>query len=492
MRKYLEFECNNELFEKFSDFIPDIEEKLNKSDTEDNIKNIERLIEHKLPGVFVDLYSKYDGEKYDEYLGLMLGFSLMSTNDILDTINNFKHMDFELMSMQTGFIKDDTISSKVPFASDGSGNFIAFDMNPDKNGIIGQIITIDLDNNRSYLLADSLEGLYEFIFKTLKCKKMYITVGDNGKAYFEFESGHLFNKLDGISGEVGRDSNEYIKMPRDFWKSYYVDHLKDDKVSKELLANEKSLFIKNENLSFKPLQYMNNLREVVIHNCNITDFSFISKASELRKLYIVNCKFSKDELKYLSSLSHLKELSLNIMEIESIKCLSDLRNLKDLSLRKIDKLNVEELSNFKSLEHLSLEELSIPNFDFINNLKSLKELCIDKIKIKDLSFLKNLTMLNKFIMRYKAEDERDINFISNLKKIKEVQYPVSDMSIYKECPCIEEIGVDAENIFNIEMLKDTNIRSVMVYNASSKENVDNLISKIKSYIELNSWGYMEN
>ena len=203
---------------------------------------------------------------------------------------------------------------------------------------------------------------------------MYITVGDNGKAYFEFESGHLFNKLDGISGEVGRDSNEYIKMPRDFWKSYYVDHLKDDKVSKELLANEKSLFIKNENLSFKPLQYMNNLREVVIHNCNITDFSFISKASELRKLYIVNCKFSKDELKYLSSLSHLKELSLNIMEIESIKCLSDLRNLKDLSLRKIDKLNVEELSNFKSLEHLSLEELSIPNFDFINNLKSLKEL----------------------------------------------------------------------------------------------------------------------
>lgn len=188
----------------------------------------------------------------------------------------------------------------------------------------------------------------------------------------------------------------------------------------------------------------------------------------------------------------MKELSLNIMEIESIKCLTDLKNLKDLSLRKIDKLNVEELSNFKSLEHLSLEELSIPNFDFINNLKSLKELCIDKIKIKDLSFLKNLTMLNKFIMRYKAEDERDLNFISNLKKIKEVQYPVSDMSIYKECPCIEEIGVDAENIFNIEMLKDTNIRSVMIYNASSKENVDNLISKIKSYIELNSWGYMEN
>lgn len=492
MRKYFEFECNNELFEKFNEFIPNMEERLNQTDTEDNIKNIEKLIEHKLPRVFVDLYSRYDGEKYDKCLGSMLGFSLMSTNDILDTTKQFKNMDFEIISMQTGFVKDNIISSKVPFASDGSGNFIAFDMDPDKNGIIGQIVTLDLDYNRSYLLADSLEGLYEFIFKMLKCKKLHTIIGDDGETYFEFESGHLFNKLDGIPSEVGRDSNEYIKMPRDFWKSYYANHLKDDKVNKQLLANEKSLFIKNENLSFKPLQYMENLREIIIHNCNITNFSFISKASELRKLYIVNCTFSKDDLECLSRMSNLKEVSLNGMEIESIKFLADLKNLKSLSLRKIDKLNVDELSDFKSLEHLTLDELNVSSLDFINNLKSLKELCINKIEVKNLSFLKNLTMLNRFIMRYKAEDEMDVNLISNLKKIKEVQYPVSDMSIYKECPCIEEIGVDAENIFNIEMLKDTDIRSVIVYNASSKEDVDNVISKIKNYIELESWGYMEN
>ena len=492
MKKYFEFECNNELFEQFNHFIPDMEDRLHKGDTADNIKNIEKLIGHKLPGVFLDLYSKYDGEKNDESLGMMLGFSLMNTNDILDTINNFQHMDFEIMSMQTGFIKDDSISSKVPFACDGSGNFIAFDMEPGKNGIIGQIVTIDLDCNRSYLLADSLEGLYEFIFKMLKCKKLHAAIGDNGKAYFEFEGGHLFNKLDCIPREVGRDSNEYVKMPRDFWKSYYANHLKDDKVNKELLANEKSLFIKNENLSFKPLQYMENLREIIIHNCNITNFSSISKASKLRKLYIVNCTFSKDGLECLARMSNLKEVTLNCMEIESIKFLSDLKNLKSLSLRKIDKLNVDELSEFKSLEHLTLDELNVPSFDFVNNLKSLKELCINKIDVKNLSFLKNLTILNRFIMRYKAEDEADIKLISNLKGIKEVQYPVSDMSIYKECPCIEEIGVDAENILNIEMLKDTNIRNVMVYNASSKESVDNVISKIKNYIELASWGYMES
>jgi internalin A len=233
---------------------------------------------------------------------------------------------------------------------------------------------------------------------------------------------------------------------------------------------------------------MSNLRELIIHDCTISDFSFISNASELRKLYLVNCIFNNEELSNLSSMSNLAEISLNCMEIQSISSLASLKSLKQLSLRKIDKLKIDELSSFKFLKALCLEDLSIENFDFLNTLKSLKELIINKIKVDNLSFLKNLKNLTKFVMHENVEDESDISLITELKKIKEFQYPVSNMEIYKCCPSIISIGVDAKNIHNIEMLKNTKIDNVTVYNASSEEEVDKIISRIDEYITLSSYG----
>lgn len=92
---------------------------------------------------------------------------------------------------------------------------------------------------------------------------------------------------------------------------------------------------------------MSNLREIIIHDCTISDFSSISKATELRKLFLVNCIFNYEELSSLSGMSSLIEISLNCMEIQNIGCLASLKSLKELSLRKIDKLNANQLALFK-------------------------------------------------------------------------------------------------------------------------------------------------
>lgn len=178
------------------------------------------------------------------------------------------------------------------------------------------------------------------------------------------------------------------------------------------------------------------------------------------------------------------------MEMQNIESLASLKYLKELSLRKIDKLNTNQLSLFKFLKTLSLEDLEVDNFDFLNSLKSLKELNINKIKVYNLSFLKNLKNLTKFVMHEKAEDENDISLITELKKLKEFQYPVSNMELYKYCPNLISIGVDAKNIYNIPLLKDTKIHEVTIYNASSEEEADEIISKIEKYITLSSYGYV--
>lgn len=491
MEKYFNCECNNRLFEKYKTFISNIDERLNKCESAENIKAIEKLSEYKLPQAFVDFYSKFDGEKDNSYLGMILGLSLMSAKEILKTIYDFSNMDFEIMSMSTGIIKDDSISNRllIPFAFDGSRCFIAIDMSPDENGKEGQVITIDLDYDKSYLLASSLDEFYSFILKLFDSKKFFTSVGENEDIYFEFESGHFFNNLDDIFDE-SEDNLVEIELVDEFWKQYYNDALKDNKISRGVLEKEKRLFIKNEKLSFKPLVYMSNLRELIIHDCIISDFSSISKAYELRKLYLVNCIFNKEELSSISSMPNLAVISLNCMEIQSISSLASLKSLKELSLRKIDTLNIDELSLFEFLKSLKLEDLNIKNFDFINSLKSLKELTINKIKVNNLSFLKNLKNLTKFVMHEKAEDESDISLITELKKIKEFQYPVSNMEIYKSCQSVVSIGVDARNIHNIEMLKDTKINDVTVYNALSKVEAEEIIYRIKNWVNLSSYGFV--
>lgn len=142
------------------------------------------------------------------------------------------------------------------------------------------------------------------------------------------------------------------------------------------------------------------------------------------------------------------------------------------------------------MKALSLEDLSVENFDFLNSLKSLKELSINKIEVHNLSFLKNLKNLTKFVMHEKSEDENYISFITELKKLKEFQYPVSNMELYKCYLNLIYIGVDAKNIYNIPLLKDTKIDEVTIYNASSEEEADEVISKIEKYITLSSYGYV--
>lgn len=360
-------------------------------------------------------------------------------------------------------------------------------MSPDKNGRKGQIITIDIGSKESYLIAYSFEEFINFIIEMFDSNKFFILLAEDDTLYFEFESGHFFNTLGDVY-EVTEKDLKKIKLTDEYWKQYYNELLtNDNKISIGFLKKETSLFIIGEKLSLNPLMYMTNLKELILHDCIITDFSFVSKAKNLRKIYLVNCKFNKEELSSLSNLSKLSVLSLNCMEINSIGSLSVLKSLKELSLRKIDNFNTDEIALFKNLKNLSIDDLDIKNFDFLNYLKKLKELAIKNIKVNNLNYLKNLKNLKSFVLNEKAEDESDISLITGLKKIGEFQYPVSNMEFYKASKYLKTIGIDARNIYNIEMLKDTNINNVIIYNSLSEEEALEIVSKIQEYITLYSY-----
>ena len=100
--------------EKMEKYYPELTTKLVPANNTEVLKEIEAEIGEKLPKSFRALYEKYDGEDPQGYLGLVLGFSLMSAKDILEDIRFYKNeSDVELTSMTPGVMTKDTSSSAL-------------------------------------------------------------------------------------------------------------------------------------------------------------------------------------------------------------------------------------------------------------------------------------------------------------------------------------------------------------------------------------------
>lgn len=188
-------------FKTLSEYMPDIAERFNPSDeqTEKYLDEIEDIISEKLPQSFRDLYSEYDGEC--EYTSSVMGtFSLLSAGDILGEIKTYKDLtgcDFEYTTSDKGIImeKDMCDMMLVPFANDGSGCCVAVDLNPDINGTKGQIIAVDIDSQKYYLIAESFDKFCDIINQMHKSGDIEIS-DEEEDVFFQFKDGHILDNAE--------------------------------------------------------------------------------------------------------------------------------------------------------------------------------------------------------------------------------------------------------------------------------------------------------
>ena len=125
------------------------------------LKKIEQLVEHELPSRFKILYRMQDGGKINN-------FTFLSLNEIINELSIVEE-DFdveeiiEVQPLQT-ILKKFYTSGRLPFMTDGSGNFIGIDFNPDINGIEGQVINYGRDELKMYVFANTFEDFINGIF----------------------------------------------------------------------------------------------------------------------------------------------------------------------------------------------------------------------------------------------------------------------------------------------------------------------------------------
>lgn len=469
--------------------LPDMEERLNGGAGEEDLKRLAAAAVCELPAEFIALYSRFDGEVQTEYTGFFAGFGFLPLERVLSELAFFKKAEVEMTAMGTRAIREEPVCGLtwIPFAFDGSRAYLFMDMSPTGEGRTGQIIAVDYDADRCYLLADSLGGLFEKMTLWVTSGVVIVNAKDGGKPFLMEATGHLFNSPDRLTASAESGDAVEISLPSGFWQERY----KKACVPVSRFMKEKSLLLKAKRIDCVPFQYMENLKELIFHDCTLENISYIAKAPQLKRLIFANCAFEKENLSALSEAPQIKELSLNVMCAEGLSALQKWKTLKSLTVRKVNGIAPEELAGFEGLQELSVEDMEVHDGAFIGGLKSLKKLDLHRHILDNLDFLQGLKKLTEFRLASAARNEEGLSAVCGLTKLKEFIYPVRDLQIYANHPSLESVGMAADVEQGFAVFAGSKVNSFTVCGSIPKEKLENMKKEMEQYVRISSYGCQE-
>jgi cell wall assembly regulator SMI1 len=186
--------------------LPQYHQLLNKGASETEIQVLKNAIPFELPKDLILLLRLNNGDHFklrkDLYQGSFLGFEFLSVQSIIEIHEDWKNYVFEDYfgeSFPENCIKPDyTNSGWIPLFSDMSGNYIGIDLDPDEEGSVGQIINFGRDEDRKFVIAESLGEFLDYIADKIESGELdeSIMMEDDGTvSYGLTPQSHLIEDL---------------------------------------------------------------------------------------------------------------------------------------------------------------------------------------------------------------------------------------------------------------------------------------------------------
>lgn len=474
--------------------LPDIRERLNAGADEGQLDQFKERVGCRIPEDLLGLYRCFNGEDLTKAPCFFAGLQFQPIEEVLKDLEFFRNAEEELTVMGTRAIREEPMCrlNLIPFAFDGSRSWLAMDLSPAESGTVGQIITVDYEWNRCYLLADSMDELLGKMALWIQDGILIVNTEDAGEPFINEKSGHLFNILDTLTEPAQSGDEAEILLPEGFWQERY----KNSVVPVSRLKKEKRMLLKEKEIDCTPFAYMENMKELILHDCRLKNLSAIARMPQLKKLVFANCTFDGEGLSALAGASGLKELGLNVMSGAGLEALSGLTALKSLSVRALTDIRAEELSAFTALQELSVENMGLRNAAFLGGLKNLKKLDLHNSELTDLDFLKNLTKLTEFTLTRPAENEDGLLAVSELGKLKEFIYPVKDLSIYKGVKVLERAGMADDITGGFEVFEGSRVNSFTLIGNSLpgervRERCNEITRQMEKYVKMQGGGWRQ-
>ncbi|NPC90740.1 hypothetical protein HOO54_03105 [Bacillus sp. WMMC1349] len=148
---------------------------LNPPATVKEIEEVEKEMNITFPEDLRTLYLTHNGEK-ELGPGLFFGLSFLSLEEMVREWRTWKEIasdewqdEVDAYSVPPVWIKEKYANQYwIPISSDGSGNHIGIDLDPDKEGKVGQVINFGADEEVKYVIAYQLKDFLIHITNTLK------------------------------------------------------------------------------------------------------------------------------------------------------------------------------------------------------------------------------------------------------------------------------------------------------------------------------------
>lgn len=482
-----------EIIDLLRDKLPGLDESLNPPATKEELRKTGEVMGVTLPSELRDFYLLHNGEK-SEGPGLFFGLRFLSLTEMLEEWRIWADLEEEYAeegdhySVPAKWIKERYINRYwVPISKDGGGNNLGIDLDPDENGVRGQVINFGRDEHVKYVIARNFNSLLEFIRDTIQ-KGEYSVQEDEeeGFRYWSYgreEEVHFFDVLRKLElpvlepfGRVtGLDETEaWFSGLSQEWQER-IQAIGDTPT--DFLLAKRLFFIREGLTDIAPLAQCKELRELVLSGNEIRYVEALSGCQHLKQLYLVNNPVSDlqplarleqlqelniagtavTDLTPLRSLAKLKKVdagntairdfsslkpvrSLRVLKVsgpdrEQLHSLAELTQLQELTLSGLDQLNEDDLTILEqlvNLHKLELEGAHLPHLAFLQKYRYLKELSMKDSSVEDISALARLERLQVLELS-NCPEIGNLEELAHSVSLKQVAASFQQFALLKNC-----------------------------------------------------------
>lgn len=173
--------------------VPDVADDLAPGCSEHALAALEQQLGTVLPDDFKALYRWHDGQRDEVNSGPFYGLSFLSLdkvkahwqswNSVIEenTADDLQDLSEFCTSQPPDAIKC-TYANKgwIPFAYDYGGNHLGIDLDPGKQGRVGQVINFGRDEDNKFVVAPSVHAFIQWLVEQLESGNALIREEDDG------------------------------------------------------------------------------------------------------------------------------------------------------------------------------------------------------------------------------------------------------------------------------------------------------------------------